>query len=197
MASGHSRTVGPLAVGRHTRSSARKCAAHLPSWRPDPDTGGAFPPIPCVLGSDHPWHLTTGANPAAPARNVRRSQPPRLVSTVVPAPSRARCTRIALLVDTLPSLVNQGSVLLATKATWARVAFSYLVPRPASDASAVSDLAIAPGRAAKAGLTSTCPARTGQAAARAGRVRAPRGRGSRPPRHGPARDRDATAFPGR
>ncbi|KUO14345.1 hypothetical protein AQJ91_47390 [Streptomyces dysideae] len=47
------------------------------------------------------------------------------------APSLSRCVPIAILVGTLLSLVNQGTVIAsgdATAATWWRVLFNYLVP---------------------------------------------------------------------
>jgi hypothetical protein len=50
---------------------------------------------------------------------------------VLSKPSLSRCIPIALVVGTLLSLINQGTVLLdgqATKATWVRVALNYLVP---------------------------------------------------------------------
>ena len=41
------------------------------------------------------------------------------------------CARIALVVGTILSVINQGSVVVegdATAMTWVRVAFNYLVP---------------------------------------------------------------------
>lgn len=41
------------------------------------------------------------------------------------------CARVAVVVGTILSLVNQGSVILdgdATRMTWARVAVNYLIP---------------------------------------------------------------------
>jgi len=47
------------------------------------------------------------------------------------AASVARCLRVALIVGTVLSLINQGSVILghhATVATWVRVASNYMMP---------------------------------------------------------------------
>lgn len=41
------------------------------------------------------------------------------------------CTRVALVVGTILSVVNQGAVIVggdATAMTWVRIAFNYLVP---------------------------------------------------------------------
>jgi len=54
-----------------------------------------------------------------------------VLATVFSRASLARCIPIALVVGTLLSLVNQGSVLVsgtATAATWLRVAVNYVVP---------------------------------------------------------------------
>jgi hypothetical protein len=56
---------------------------------------------------------------------------PRLLATVLSKPSLSRCVPIALLVGTLLSVINQGTVFLggqATAATWVRVVVNYLVP---------------------------------------------------------------------
>jgi hypothetical protein len=56
---------------------------------------------------------------------------PRLLATVLSNQSLSRCVPIALLVGTLLSLINQGTVILggqASEATWVRVALNYVVP---------------------------------------------------------------------
>jgi len=56
---------------------------------------------------------------------------PRLLATVFSRASLSRCVPIALLVGTLLSLVNQGSVIATgddTGATWARVVANFIVP---------------------------------------------------------------------
>jgi hypothetical protein len=57
--------------------------------------------------------------------------PPRLLSVVFSRQSLSRCIPIALLVGTLLSLINQGSVIFggdATGVTWLRVGMNYVVP---------------------------------------------------------------------
>ena len=57
--------------------------------------------------------------------------PPRLLQVVLSRSSLSRCIPIALLVGTLLSLINQGSVIFgghASDVTWIRVAFNYVVP---------------------------------------------------------------------
>ena len=57
--------------------------------------------------------------------------PPRLLQVVLSRSSLSRCIPIALLVGTLLSLINQGSVIFgghATDATWIRVGMNYVVP---------------------------------------------------------------------
>ncbi|GAA0672065.1 hypothetical protein GCM10010193_25530 [Kitasatospora atroaurantiaca] len=76
------------------------------------------------------------SSPDAPRRRSSRppprsEPPPRLLATVFSRASLAKCVPIALVVGTLLSLVNQGSVLFAgtaTGVTWLRVAVNYLVP---------------------------------------------------------------------
>lgn len=56
---------------------------------------------------------------------------PGLFRTVFSRGSLSKCVPIALLVGTILSLVNQGSVIAggdATTATWVRVLINYLVP---------------------------------------------------------------------
>jgi hypothetical protein len=58
-------------------------------------------------------------------------QEPGLFRTVFSRGSLSKCVPIALLVGTILSLVNQGSVVAggdATIATWVRVFVNYLVP---------------------------------------------------------------------
>jgi hypothetical protein len=60
------------------------------------------------------------ATPAAPG-----------LATVFSQPSLARCIPIALLVGTLLSLINQGTVMFAgdaTVATWLRVGMNFVIP---------------------------------------------------------------------
>jgi hypothetical protein len=63
--------------------------------------------------------------------NPTQGSPPRLLSVVFSRPSLTRCIPIALLVGTLLSLINQGSVIFggdATGVTWLRVGMNYVVP---------------------------------------------------------------------
>jgi hypothetical protein len=62
---------------------------------------------------------------------AEESSPPRLLQVVFSKPSLSRCIPIALLVGTLLSLINQGSVIFgghATDVTWIRVGMNYVVP---------------------------------------------------------------------
>ena len=57
--------------------------------------------------------------------------PPSLFAVVFSRPSLSRCIPIALLVGTVLSLVNQGSVVFgghANLATWIRIGTNYVVP---------------------------------------------------------------------
>jgi hypothetical protein len=59
------------------------------------------------------------------------ASPPRLLRIVFSRSCLSRCIPIALLVGTLLSLINQGSVIFgghATDATWIRVGMNFLVP---------------------------------------------------------------------
>jgi hypothetical protein len=61
-------------------------------------------------------------------RGVNR---PTFVRTMFSAASSARCFPVALVVGTVLSLINQGSVLFAgraTDATWLRIASNYAMP---------------------------------------------------------------------
>jgi hypothetical protein len=63
-------------------------------------------------------------------------------------PALARCVPTALVVGTILSLINQGTVLLAgdaTTATWIRVLFNYLIPFTVSNIGFVSAI-LAKGR---------------------------------------------------
>jgi hypothetical protein len=65
---------------------------------------------------------------ADPARTAGQ---PRMLATVFSAASLSRCVPIALLVGTLLSLVNQGSVIASgnyTAPTWIRVLVNFVVP---------------------------------------------------------------------
>jgi hypothetical protein len=77
-----------------------------------------------VIGS----RVTRGDPTSSPRTGDER---PRLLETVFSAASLAKCVPIAVVVGTLLSLVNQGSVLFAgsaTAVTWMRVLVNYLVP---------------------------------------------------------------------
>ncbi|MBT2452292.1 nitrate/nitrite transporter NrtS [Streptomyces sp. ISL-43] len=70
-------------------------------------------------------------NRAAAPRRRPQGPPPPLLGTVFSHASLAKCIPISLVVGTLLSLVNQGSVLFAgtaTAVTWIRVAVNYAVP---------------------------------------------------------------------
>src|SRR5947208_1255182 len=57
--------------------------------------------------------------------------PPRLLRVVFSKSSLSKCIPIALVVGTILSLINQGSVIFgghATDATWLRVGLNYVVP---------------------------------------------------------------------
>ncbi|MDQ3987292.1 MAG: nitrate/nitrite transporter NrtS [Actinomycetota bacterium] len=56
---------------------------------------------------------------------------PRLLATIFSRASLSRCVPIALVIGTLLSLVNQGSVIFggdATAVTWVRVSVNFIVP---------------------------------------------------------------------
>ena len=56
---------------------------------------------------------------------------PTLLATMFSPSSMARCVRVALIVGTVLSLINQGSVVIGgheTVATWVRIVSNYLMP---------------------------------------------------------------------
>lgn len=72
------------------------------------------------------------SEPPVERRDVRPWSSPidgcRVILSGVTVPT---CTRVALFVGTILSIVNQGAVIIggdATVATWIRVGFNYLVP---------------------------------------------------------------------
>ncbi|MGH7214346.1 MAG: nitrate/nitrite transporter NrtS [Tepidisphaeraceae bacterium] len=64
-----------------------------------------------------------------------------VVGIVCSRPALTRCVPTALVVGTLLSAINQGTVILdgdATVATWVRVVFNYLIPFAVSNIGFVS-----------------------------------------------------------
>lgn len=65
----------------------------------------------------------------------------QITRVVCSRPALARCIPTALIVGTLLSTINQGSVITggdATTATWTRLVFNYLIPFTVSNIGFVS-----------------------------------------------------------
>jgi hypothetical protein len=77
--------------------------------------------------ADDEWNTTTSAIPAATMSSERRAISPaaRMFLRGVTLPS---ATRIALVVGTWLSFMNQGRLILDGRPPWIRIALNYLTP---------------------------------------------------------------------
>ena len=76
------------------------------------------------------WYEREFMNPKAPFGEPGERRP-TFLGTMFCSASVVRCVRVALIVGTLLSLINQGAVVFgghATDVTWLRVASNYAMP---------------------------------------------------------------------